>query len=82
MTILALASVVNYDRQSDAPIWSATSRGVNYDRNKFIIQATGSFELERNGPEINLAHSWSTLIEIDLGLLIKAWFGWKLTKIC
>jgi hypothetical protein len=39
--ILALASVVNYDRQSDAPIWSITSSGVNYDRNKFIIQATG-----------------------------------------
>ena len=57
--IIALASVVNYDRQSDAPIWSATSSGVNYDRNKFIIQATGSFELDRNGPEINLAHSWS-----------------------
>ncbi len=38
--ILALASVVNYDRQSDAPIWSVTSSGVNYDRNKFIIQAT------------------------------------------
>jgi hypothetical protein len=41
LTILALASVINYDRQSDAPIWSITSRGVNYDRNKFIIQATG-----------------------------------------
>ncbi len=40
--ILASASVVNYDRQSDAPIWSITSSGVNYDRNKFIIQATGS----------------------------------------
>jgi len=39
--ILALASVVNYDRQSDAPIWSITSSGVNYNHNKFIIQATG-----------------------------------------
>jgi hypothetical protein len=39
--ILALASVVNYDRQSDASFWSVTSSGVNYDRNKFIIQATG-----------------------------------------
>ncbi len=38
--IIALASVVNYDRQSDAPIWSVTSIGVNYDRKKFIIQAT------------------------------------------
>jgi hypothetical protein len=40
-TILALASIVNYDCQSDAPIWSVTSSDVNYDRNKFIIQATG-----------------------------------------
>jgi hypothetical protein len=40
LTILALASVVNYDHQSDAPIWSVTSSGVNYDRNKFIIQTT------------------------------------------
>jgi hypothetical protein len=40
LTILALAIVVNYDCQSDAPIWSVTSSGVNYDRNKFIIQAT------------------------------------------
>jgi hypothetical protein len=38
--ILALASIVNYDRQSDAPIWSVTSSSINYDRNKFIIQAT------------------------------------------
>ncbi len=41
--ILALASVVNYDRQSDTPIWSITSSGVNYDRNKFIIQANGCY---------------------------------------
>ncbi len=40
MTILAFASIVNYDCQSDAPIWSITSSGINYDRNKFIIQAT------------------------------------------
>jgi hypothetical protein len=39
--ILALASVVNYDHQSDAPIWSVISSSVNYDRNKFIIQANG-----------------------------------------
>ncbi len=38
--ILALASVVNYDCQSDAPIWGVTSSRINYDRNKFIIQAT------------------------------------------
>ncbi len=50
--ILALASVVNYDRQSDVPIWSVTSSGVNYDRNKFIVQATdarkniSSFEIK------------------------------------
>ena len=43
--ILALASVVNYDHQSDAPIWSVTSSGVNYDHFKFIIQATGQLEL-------------------------------------
>ncbi len=42
MTIIALASVINYNRHSDAPIWSVTSSGVNYDRNKFIIQATGN----------------------------------------
>ena len=47
--ILALASVVNYDHQSDTPIWSVTSSGVNYDRNKFIIQATGwHFVTRRN----------------------------------
>jgi hypothetical protein len=40
LTILALDSIVNYDRQSDAPIWSVTSSGINYDHNKFIIQAT------------------------------------------
>jgi hypothetical protein len=42
LMILALASVINYDHQSDAPIWSVTSSGINYDRNKFIIQVTVS----------------------------------------
>jgi len=39
--IVALASVVNYNRQSDSPIWNIISSGVNYDHNKFILQATG-----------------------------------------
>ncbi len=34
---------------SDATIWSVTfdnTRSVDYDRNSFIIQATGEFKLE------------------------------------
>ncbi len=61
--ILALASVVNYDRQSDAPIWSVTSSGVNYDRNKFIIQATG-FTYDRHNIFYSTGHWYgSSLIE-------------------
>ncbi len=61
--ILALASVVNYDRQSDAPIWSVTSSSINYDRNKFIKQATG-FTYDRHNIFCNTGHWYgSSLIE-------------------
>ena len=51
--ILALAIVIKYNRQSDAPIWSVTSSAVNYDRNKFIIQAIGL---------ILLCHFWIVIL--------------------
>ncbi len=46
-TILALASVINYDRQKVMLQFGASltddTRSVNYDRNTFIIQATVFF---------------------------------------
>jgi len=61
--ILALACVVNYDRQSDAPIWSVTSSGINYDRNKFIIQATDQTGIQANKYLVAQESSYTSIPE-------------------
>ncbi len=48
---LTLANVINYDRKWHYNLERHTN-SVNYDRNKFIIQATVSENLKKNWNEI------------------------------